>query len=101
MKKKLRGLFRIIFGRTAFVMAGLGLQLWVFIAAFKFLNGYLHYFYILCVLLSALAVIAILNEPIDSSFKMAWIIPVLVVLLLLICISPTAMPLSSLHIRTM
>ena len=46
MKKKLRGLFRIIFGRTAFVMAGLGLQLWVFIAAFKFLNGYLHYFYI-------------------------------------------------------
>ena len=79
MKKKLRGLFRIIFGRTAFVMAGLGLQLWVFIAAFKFLNGYLHYFYILCVLLSALAVIAILNEPIDSSFKMAWIIPVLVI----------------------
>lgn len=79
MKKKLRSLFRIIFGRTAFVILGLGLQLWVFIAAFQFLDGYLHYFYVLCVLLSALAVIAILNEPIDSSFKMAWIIPVLVI----------------------
>ena len=61
MKKKLRGLFRIIFGRTAFVMAGLGLQLWVFIAAFKFLKGYLNYFYIICVLFCCLGVIAILN----------------------------------------
>ena len=61
MKKKLRGLFRIIFGRTAFVMAGLGLQLWVFIAAFKFLNWYLQYFYIIFVLFIYLAVIANLN----------------------------------------
>ena len=79
MKKKLRSLFRIVFGRTAFVILGLALQMWVFVEAFRILNGHLHYFYILCILLSAAAVIAILNEPIDSSFKMAWIIPVLVI----------------------
>lgn len=47
MKKKLRSLFRIVFGRTAFVILGLALQMWVFVEAFRILNGHLHYFYIL------------------------------------------------------
>ena len=69
MKKKLRSLFRIVFGRTAFVILGLALQMWVFVEAFRILNGHLHYFYILCILLSAAAVIAILNEPLTPALR--------------------------------
>ena len=42
-------------------------------------ENYIHFVYAGYVLVSASVVIAILNKPMDSSFKMAWIIPVLLI----------------------
>ena len=74
-----RSLFRIIFGRTTFVLLGLLLQIVFFFSIFRWLGNYIHFVYAVYVLISASIVIAILNRPMDSSFKMAWIIPVLVI----------------------
>lgn len=76
--KKLKGLLRIIFGRTTFVLLSILFQLAILIAVFRWLEDDMFYFYGASVLLSAAAVIFILNDETDSSFKMAWIIPVLV-----------------------
>ena len=74
-----RSLFRIIFGRTTFVILGLLLQIAFFFSIFRWLGNYIHFVYITYVLVSSSVVIAILNRPMDSSFKMAWIIPVLLI----------------------
>ena len=78
MEKKLRGLTRIIFGRTTYVMLSILLQIWMLVAAFQMLEEYWVYAYGASVLVGAVAVIYILNEQNDSSFKLAWVIPVLV-----------------------
>lgn len=77
--KKLRGLFRIIFGRTAFVVLFMAIQIGILFSAFRWLEGYMHIVYAVSLLLSAVVIIYIFNEPINSSFKMAWIVPVLVI----------------------
>ena len=78
-KPRPRSLFRIIFGRTTFVIVGLLLQIAFFFSIFHWLGNYIHFVYAGYVLVSASVVIAILNKPMDSSFKMAWIIPVLLI----------------------
>ena len=75
--KKLRGLFRLIFGRTAFVILFLAIQIGILFSAFRWLD--MHTMYVVFILLSAFAIIYIFNEPINSSFKLAWIVPVLVI----------------------
>ena len=79
MMKKLRGLFRIIFGRTAFVILFMAIQLGILFGVFRWLEDYVHIIYVVSILLSAVVIIYIFNEPINSSFKMAWIVPVLVI----------------------
>ena len=49
------------------------------VCAFRWLEEYMHIVYAISILLSAAVIIYIFNEPINSSFKMAWIIPVLVI----------------------
>ena len=71
--KKLRGLFRIIFGRTAFVILFMAIQLGILFGVFRWLEDYVHIIYVVSILLSAVVIIYIFNEPINSSFKMAWI----------------------------
>lgn len=77
--KKLRLLFRIIFGRTAFVLLFMGIQIGILVGAFRLLEDYVPLIYGVSLLLSAVAIIYIFNEPISSSFKLAWIVPVLVI----------------------
>lgn len=77
--KKLRGLFRIVFGRTAFVVLFMAIQIGILLGAFRWLEDYLPAVYAVFTLLSAVVIIYIFNEPISSSFKMAWIVPVLVI----------------------
>ena len=77
--KKMRGLFRIIFGRTAFVVLFMAIQVGILFGAFRWLEEYMHIVYAISILLSAAVIIYIFNEPINSSFKMAWIVPVLVI----------------------
>ena len=40
--KKMRGLFRIIFGRTAFVVLFMAIQVGILFGAFRWLEEYMH-----------------------------------------------------------
>ena len=77
--RRLRLMLRIAFSRTAIIVVALLLQLFVFFASFYWLKDYSTVFYAAFVLLGAVTVVHILNEENNASFKIAWIIPVLVI----------------------
>lgn len=79
MKKKLKGLSRIIFGRTAFVILFLAIQIAILFSSFRWLSQYFVYIYGVFTLLSALVVIYIISNNESSSFKLSWVIPILVI----------------------
>lgn len=79
MKKKLRGLLRIVFGRTAFMLLFLILQLAFFFGIIRWLSEYSLIFYAGVHFLGALTCIYIYNKPENPSFKLSWMIPVLAV----------------------
>lgn len=76
--KSKRGLLRVIFGRTTFFMLFLMLQIAVFYWVYLWLDekhqiiGYGAFSVI-----SAILAVRILNEKQNASFKMAWLVPVL------------------------
>ena len=57
--KKMRGLFRIIFGRTAFVVLFMAIQVGILFGAFRWLEEYMHIVYAISILLSAVVIIYI------------------------------------------
>lgn len=77
--RRLRLMLRIAFSRTAIIVVALLLQLFVFFAGFYWLKDYSTVVYAAFVLLGAVTVVHILNEENNASFKIAWIIPVLVI----------------------
>lgn len=82
MKKlvqKSKKVSRVIFGRTAIVVLALLVQASVLAVSVFWLSEYSTLFYVCFVLLGSVTVIHILNEEGNASFKMAWMIPVLVI----------------------
>ena len=77
--RRLRLMLRIAFSRTAIIVVALLLQLFVFFASFYWLKDYSTVVSAAFVLLGAVTVVHILNEENNASFKIAWIIPVLVI----------------------
>lgn len=77
--KQIRRLLRIVFGRTSWVLLFFLIQVGILLAAFQWLGNHIIYVFGGFTLLSAITVIYILNKDEDSSFKMAWVIPVLVI----------------------
>lgn len=77
--KKLKVLFRIVFGRTAFILLFLLIQLGFLFSCIRWLSGYMVYIYGGMTLLTVLVVVHILNEKANPSFKIAWMVPVLVI----------------------
>lgn len=77
--KKMKGLFRIIFGRTAFVVLFLLIQIGFLFSCVRWLSGYLVYIYGGMIVLTILVMVHILNENVNPSFKIAWMVPVLVI----------------------
>lgn len=77
--KRLRGMLRIIFGRTTFVVLFLLIQLLVLFGTFRWLKDYWIHAYGVFTVLGAMVVIHIINKRENSSFKLAWIVPVLVI----------------------
>ena len=76
--KSKRGLLRIIFGRTTFFILFTGLQISVLLWIYLWLDDkYQAYGYGVFTLIGAILAIRILNEKQNASFKMAWLIPVL------------------------
>lgn len=79
MKQKFKKLFRLIFGRTAIVALLLIIQIFILVACVAFLREYFVYIYGTFTLLSVAVVIYIINERENPMFKLAWMIPVLLI----------------------
>ena len=77
--KKRKGLLKILFGRTTIVVLLLLLQIVILFITFNCLADYTVYVYGTFTLLSGAVLIYIINDNQNASFKMAWIIPVLVI----------------------
>lgn len=77
--KKLRGLLRIIFGRTTFLVLFLLIQFGVLLAGFNWLREYMIYFYGGSSLLSAVVLIYIISNDENSSIKLSWVVPILII----------------------
>ena len=76
-KRKLRGLLRIVFGRTAYVVLFLLIQVAVLFSVMEWLSAYSLYVYIGFILLGGVTCIYIINGRENPSFKLGWIIPIL------------------------
>lgn len=76
--KKMRKLLRIVFGRTTFFVLFLLIQIGYFFGIVEWLSGYSLYVYAFFDLLGGFLCIYIMNKKDNPSFKLAWMIPVLV-----------------------
>ena len=73
-----RGLLRVVFGRTAFFLLFIAMQLAVLLWVYVWLDKrYQAWGYGSFTVISAILTIHILNEKQNASFKMAWLVPVL------------------------
>ncbi len=77
-EKGKQGLTRLVFGRTLFFVLFLAAQIMTLVGLFLWIDErYRGYGYGALLLLSAFMSIRILNEKQNASFKMAWLVPVL------------------------
>ncbi len=76
--KKIRGLLRIIFGRTMFVILFLLIQIIFLFNLILKISKYSLFVYAAFHLLGAVACVYIINKRENPSFKLAWILPILV-----------------------
>lgn len=79
LTQKLKKITRVLFGRTAFVIIAILMQFAFFFILINWLYRYSVLIHLLFVLLGMFVVIHIFNEDTNSAFKMAWIIPVLII----------------------
>ncbi len=77
LKKGKKGLLRVIFGRTGIVFALLILQFLIILSAISHLGEYTIFVYGGFTILSTVTVVYILNERVDPSFQLVWVVPVL------------------------
>ena len=78
VQKKLKGLTKVLFSRTAIIVLLMLLQIGLIIAAFDWMKEKSVYFYGFFLGLTVITVIAIINERSNPMIKLAWIVPVLV-----------------------
>ena len=78
VKKKLKSLFKIIFGRTMIVVLGLALQIFILVSALNMFSDSFVYFSAASLVLSVIVVIWIINDNTNPYYKLAWIVPVTV-----------------------
>lgn len=78
-KKAKKGLFSVIFSRTAVVMILLLIQILMLFGVINYLEAYAKWVYALFILISVFVIIKIINGNDNPAFKMAWMIPIMVV----------------------
>lgn len=76
-QRKLKGLLRIVFGRSAYVVLFLLIQVGVLFSIVRWLSEYSLYFYAGFILLGGVTCVYIINEKENPSFKLGWVIPIL------------------------
>lgn len=75
--QKIKKLCRLLFGRTMIVFLFVLIQIIFFWLCVNYMKNSMENFYVLNLVLSLLAMIYIISDKSNTSFKMAWIIPVL------------------------
>lgn len=75
--QKVKKLCRLLFGRTMIVFLFVLIQIIFFWLCVNYMKNSMENFYVLNLVLSLLAMIYIISDKSNTSFKMAWIIPVL------------------------
>lgn len=78
MKKSLKHIFRIIFGRSMIYILMLLLQIAYLFVVFEKLGSYSGYIYALFSVLSSILLVYIINRKGSPEFKLVWVIPVLI-----------------------
>lgn len=76
MKKILRPVFRIVFGRTMLTIMMFLIQIGILFAGFRWLSAYMHVAITGFSLLGGFLIVYIINKEDNPAFKMAWILPV-------------------------
>lgn len=79
MEKGKKGLFQIVYGRTLIVILMLLIQLGLLVSFYHFLENYMIYIYGASIVLAVIVLLHIINDDTNPTYKMAWIIPVLVI----------------------
>ncbi|MSS63441.1 cardiolipin synthase [Velocimicrobium porci] len=79
IEKGKKGLFQLIYGRTLIVILMILMQVGLLIAFYQFLQGYVIYVYGASIALAAVVLLHIINDETNPTYKMVWIIPILVV----------------------
>lgn len=67
----------LLFHRTVLVALLILFQAAVLLVATSFFSAYFIYFYWVCILLSLLAVLLVVNTQTDPGYKIAWLVPIL------------------------
>ena len=76
-EKGKKGLFKIIFSRTAILILLLIIQVIILVETSLWLNDYSGYIYTTFTLISAIIVIYIINRQENPMYKLAWVVPIL------------------------
>lgn len=74
---QLKKTLRILLGHTGFCAMLIALQVMILIVVILQFQQYFVYFYALCIILSVLVVMVILNSRLNPAYKIAWIIPIM------------------------
>lgn len=74
----MRKTLRMLLGRVGLCGILIALQAFILIVVIWKFQQYFVYFYALCVLLSLIVVMTILNSRLNPAYKIAWIIPIMV-----------------------
>lgn len=77
--KIVRGFLKIIFSRTVIFTISILIQVFIIFGIYYFFNEYITYFYLLFVVLGFSIIIDILNNESNPMFKLAWVIPILLI----------------------
>ena len=77
MKRRMKGLLRIIFGRTTFAVLALSAQIGILVWCGLFFMEHIIYIFGLYILLGIAVVLHILNKKESPEYKISWVIPVL------------------------
>ncbi len=78
-KMNLRKLMRIVFGRTTILFSLFVIQILIMLYFFYVTREYMNYYFGGFTILSVLVITYIINSSINPNFKLAWIVPILVI----------------------
>lgn len=79
MGKGKKGLFRVLYGRTIFILLLLSIQIAVLVMVFRFLEQYMVYIYGGFTFLTVIVMLHIINDRTNPMYKISWIVPVLLI----------------------